>query len=364
MSKLSSQLRNGREFGPRPKLTPAQIAVRRRYIGATVVTCVVGALVGGTVHVLELGSNRMNSMRELAQIELEKEHEHIRAAGEELFRQTGHEHRLNDVAGYTVDEANALLLPEQWQLLEHMVLVPAGPFSMGTDSARTDAQNRPAHTVTLNAFEIDQHPVTNAQYARFVAATGHLPPLSWPNGRIPAGMELHPVTMVSFFNASRYAEWAGKRLPTEAEWEKAARGSDGRRWPWGEEMDPNKLNTYYRIGSTTRVGSFPDGASPYGALDMAGNVSEWTQSDFLPYLGSDAQESVFKVKIADIPEDPKERSLKIASFVETDSRYKVMRGGSWKSDPFSNATYHRNYAWPNAASDFFGFRCVRDVSEN
>ena len=347
----------------KPDITPAQVAKRRRYLAATFVSCIVISLVGGTIHVLELGATRMNQMRQLAEINLDEEEQHIRGAGEEIFRHTEHEFNLKEGKTYTTDEAEALLTQEQWRQLAVMIDIPAGEFTQGSDNDSTDAHNKPAHSVTVAGYKIDKYPVTNAEYARFVAATGYTPPLHWKKGEIPAGKELHPVTMVSYFNAKKYAEWAGKRLPTEQEWEKAARGQDGRRWPWGEDMDPKRLNTYYNVGSTTRVGSYDNGVSPYGIYDMAGNVSEWTGSDFIPYIGTTANLHTFQAKEAQIPATGAERSMRVAEFVATEKRYKVMRGGSWKSDPFSNSTYHRNYAWPNAASDFFGFRCVRDLKE-
>jgi iron(II)-dependent oxidoreductase len=242
-----------------------------------------------------------------------------------------------------------------------MIDIPAGPFLMGTDRRRSDAYDRPRHSVSLPAYSIDKYPVTNAQYARFVAATNHRPPLHWNDGKLPPGLELHPVTMVSWYDASSYAEWAGKRLPTEAEWEKAARGEQGIRWPWGDKMDIERLNTYYSIGATTSVLRFKGGSSPYGVMDMAGNVSEWTADDFAAYAGTDADASVFQGKVA-VASTPKDQAMKVVDLVAVDDKYKVLRGGSWKSDPFSTAVYHRNFSWPKYASDFFGFRCASDIT--
>lgn len=348
------------EVGSGRVVAPGQIAIRKRYIAATLVSCIALTMIFATLHVVKLGSNRMEDMRSKASYDLKEMNSKIRAAGEDI---TLNARRAKEgpvaVAVYTSAEVEGLLTPEQWREVDATILIPAGEFLMGTDRERDDMQNRPQHRVELKAYLIDKYPVTNAQYARFVAA-GHRPPLNWRKGRIPEGTELHPVTMVSWFDAVRYAKWAGKRLPTEAEWEKAARGVDGRRWPWGDKMDPTRLNTYYSVGSTTPVTAYPSGAGPYGLLGMAGNVSQWVEDDLLPYKGSDAPEDVFKAKIAQI-NSAADRSLKVVDLVSTEKRYKVLRGGSWKSDPFSTSTYHRNFSWPYAASDFFGFRCAKDV---
>lgn len=344
----------------KPALSEAERVRRKRYLSATLITCVVLLMIGGSLHVVELGSNRMTEMRKKATYDLAEESARIRAAGEDIALHHQHEQNKGRVGGYSVPEAEALLAKAEWRELEAMIVIPGGAFLMGTDMERADAQNRPQHEVVLPAYRVDKYPVTNAQYARFVAATGHRPPSTWKGGRIPVGELKHPVTLVSWYDAAAYAKWAGKRLPTEAEWEKAGRGTDGRRWPWGEKMDPTRLNTYYNVGSATAVTAYPQGASPYGVMDLSGNVNEWTADDFLPYKGSDAPPELFQGKVAKALTG-KDEAMKVVDLVVVDKRYKVLRGGSWKGDPFSTSLFHRNYAWANYASDFYGFRCAADV---
>jgi formylglycine-generating enzyme required for sulfatase activity len=128
--------------------------------------------------------------------------------------------------------------------------------------------------VHLDEYYIAKHPVTNAQYRRFLEATGHDKPPYWDEKRF--NQPNQPVVTVTWHDAMAYCKWAGLRLPTEREWEKAARGTDGRKWPWGDDPpDEKRCNFGENVGATTEVGSYPDGASPYGCLDMAGNVWEW-----------------------------------------------------------------------------------------
>jgi iron(II)-dependent oxidoreductase len=335
---------------------------RARYLSATLVTCIALVVIGGSLHVVKLGAIRMGEMREKATYDLKEEAAHERAAGEDIALHARNEHNkalANAATGYTIEEARALLDQAQWDELDSTVLVPAGPFLMGTNFERADPQDHPQHGVRLPDYRIDKYLVTNAQYARFLAETGHRPPSTWKGGRIPDGQLRYPVTLVNWYDARAYAQWAGKRLPTEAEWEKAARGSDGRRWPWGNTMDPKRLNTYYNVGSASPVDTYKDGVSPYGVFDMAGNVSEWVEDDFLPYEGTDAPSDVFQGKVAKVV-TPEDRALKLSEQIPVKQHYKVLRGGSWKGDPFSTAVYHRGYDWPNYASDFFGFRCAAD----
>lgn len=318
---------------------------RKKYMLATLATCIAVVFLGGVLHVVKMGANRIVQMRSKITYDPSQVKARIRASGEEIETHEENEEGL-DKRGYTVAEAQALLTPAQWKMLDTMVVIPAGPFTMGTNMPQADPQNGPQHVVNLPAFKMDKYLVTNAQYARFVAATGYRAPLDWKDGKIPKGRKLHPVTMVTWADARAYAKWAGKRLPTEEEWEKAARGTDGRRWPWGNKMDPDKLNTYYTVGTTTPVTKYPQGASPYGLLDMAGNVNEWTSTDFLPYEGSKASLGLF-----DVGGGSRTRNI----------HFKVLRGGTWRSDPFSTQSFQRNFSLPNYASDFYGFRCVEDV---
>jgi iron(II)-dependent oxidoreductase len=179
-----------------------------------------------------------------------------------------------------------------------MVTIPAGPFTMGSDSGPED--ERPAHRVNLGEFAIDKTPVTNAQFALFLNALGPADPqgerfYDFDDGdarihRIGArwvadsGFEDHPAVEVSWPGAVEYCARQGKRLPTEAEWEKAARGTDGRKYPWGDSS-PDQSRAQFNAGwnETIPVGSFPKGASIYGVLDLAGNAWEWVSSAYLPY---------------------------------------------------------------------------------
>ena len=192
------------------------------------------------------------------------------------------------------------------QVLDRSVVaIAAGDFVMGSDAGRSD--ERPQHSVYLDAYEIDRYEITNAQYRRFLQVTGRKAPLYWAENEYPSGQADYPVVGVSWENADAYCQWAGKRLPTEAEWEKACRGSDGRLYPWGNAWEPKRANVdvsgrALRPPSQTEfeptvwdaawqllcvtparpqelglrpVGSYPDGASPFGVMDLVGNASEW-----------------------------------------------------------------------------------------
>lgn len=220
-----------------------------------------------------------------------------------------------------------------------MVEIPAGPFIMGNNNGRQD--EAPAHEVDVPAFEIDKFEVTNADFAQFVEATGYQTDAekmglsrTWRDAA--EGKNNHPVVYVSWNDAVAYCKWIGKRLPTEAEWEKAARGTDERLYPWGNEYVPQKANGQDSgIRGTTAVGSFADGASPYGVLDMAGNVWEWTADWYEAYPGSSYQSPYYG------------------------QQFKVLRGGGWFETADFLRTTVRNATSDTAANDDLGFRCAR-----
>jgi gamma-glutamyl hercynylcysteine S-oxide synthase len=258
------------------------------------------------------------------------------------------------------------------------VLVPAGPFAMGTSTEPWALDNeRPAHQVDVPAFRIDRYPVTNGQFEAFVADGGYerarwwapggwayrqqaglVAPLFWQRegsgwvrtrfGRVEPVPASEPVVHVSWYEADAYARWAGKRLPTEAEWEKAARhdpaSGRSRRFPWGDD-DPTagRANLGQRYLQPAPVGAYPDGASAYGVRQMVGDVWEWTSSDFAPYPGFVA------FPYAEYSE------------VHFGRGYKVLRGGSWATQPLVARNTFRNWDLPQRRQLFAGFRCARDA---
>lgn len=240
-----------------------------------------------------------------------------------------------------------------------MVFVPAGDFLMGSSDADIELykeifplrdisrfdNERPQRTVYVDAFYIDKLEVTNQQFKQFLSDTGYKPKhyLDYP----PHNTEDQPAVVLDWSDAAAYAKWAGKRLPTEAEWEKAARGTDGRIWPWGNEWDPTKLSGNDGTGLidgyvlTAPVGQFPQGASPYGALDMAGNlwewVSDWYVSDYYEYA-------------------PNKNPMGPES---GDGR--VLKGGGWAEN--LDFTRCANRFGGNPGSLIIGFRCAMDATQ-
>jgi formylglycine-generating enzyme required for sulfatase activity len=225
-----------------------------------------------------------------------------------------------------------------------MVRVEAGPFQMGSESGGDEG---PVHTVILAEFEIDRYEVTNAQYAACVDAGGCKPPGNTSSNTRdvyygPPEYADFPMVNVDWFQAQNYCEWRGARLPTEAEWEKAARGSDERTYPWGEaEVDCSRANHFRCGGDTHQVGSHRAGVSPYGAYDMAGNVWEWVADAYdSEYYASSPSENPLG------PEDEQNKSSK------------VLRGGSWGSAEGGLRAAYRRGIGPYNQNDNIGFRCV------
>ena len=266
---------------------------------------------------------------------------------------------------------------------DDMVSVPAGEFSMGSP-ASTDGlpDEQPQRRVYLSSFLIDRYEVTNEAYTKFVKTAGHRIPENanpsstlWIDKTPLAGIERHPVVNVSWDDAVSYCRWMGKRLPTEAEWEKAARGADERRYPWGNDWDITKANSAsYWAGRTVEfssgadweafwikgegaklakdkgvkgevltmpVGSFPQSRSPYGLYDMAGNVAEWVQDWYDP--------NYYRSAPLSNPSGPERGAIK------------AMRGGSWLKPAVSLRVTDRDWGTMDSRPSGTGFRCARDA---
>ncbi len=225
------------------------------------------------------------------------------------------------------------------------VLIPAGTFVMGKNG---DGDHNPAHTVYVDSFYLDKYEVTNDQYHKFVKETGARLPEFWGMEKYCSGADFpnHPVIGVSWPEAVAYAKWAGKRLPTEAEWEYSARGGAvEKNYPHGDKLTPTDAN-YWRWdtlapsgGGILQVGKYPPNG--FGLYDMAGNVVEWVADVY--------DDEYYKSSPSKNPTGPKK------------GRFRVIRGGGWHSGPSCNSVYYRN-ALPNQWRDFnVGFRCARDV---
>ena len=229
-----------------------------------------------------------------------------------------------------------------------MVLVPAGPFTMGSEGSGED--EKPLHRVYLDAFYMDQYEVTTKQFARFLEKSRRKPPDHWSAVRLPQ-LGNRPVVGVDWHNADAYCRWAERRLPSEAEWEKAARGPEVRAYPWGEDIPNASLanfdkscilcNVYEEV--LKPVGSYEKGKSPYGIYDMAGNVLEWTADWY--------DERYYKRSPDRNPAGPSQ------------GLSKVVRGGSWLSRRTLLQTGLRNWESPASRSAHVGFRCAQDAQK-
>lgn len=223
------------------------------------------------------------------------------------------------------------------EISNDLVLIPAGAFWMGSPAP---GDHQPAHLVRLDAFYIDRYQVTNNQYLQFCAETGHVLPFFWDMAGFRCGADYpdHPVVGVSWQDAAAYAAWCGRRLPTEAEWEYAARGGlEGKSFPTGDTLDPDDGN-YFKseLGGPVPVGSYPPNG--YGLYDMQGNVVEWVMDWYAPdYYAHSPQVN---------PQGPES------------GRFRLIRGGGWHSGATCNRVYYRNALPPNWLDFNVGFRCA------
>ena len=229
-----------------------------------------------------------------------------------------------------------------------MASVPEGPFSMGSDGSQALEDERPRHDVWLNTVLIDLFEVTTAQYASFLADQPRPTPWQW-EAVDPTIHHDRPVIGVDWHDADAYCRWAGKRLPTEAEWEKAARGTDGRLYPWGNQ-DPTDGRANFALGARFSysqvlmpVHHYESGRSPHGLHHMAGNVWEWTQDWY--------ETSYYEQSPPRNPTGPAQ------------GQFKVLRGGSWSDLPKYLLTYGRFKLTPGTRNSYTGFRCASSPSK-
>ena len=258
-------------------------------------------------------------------------------------------------------------IAELWEEKSCMVLIPAGAFRMGSDIGKVD--EKPVHTVYVDAFYIDVYPVTNADYKEFIDANrqwrkDNIPRAYhdgdylalWEENDYPIEKADHPVVYVSWYAAMAYAQWAEKRLPTEAEWEKAARGGlVEKKYPWGDTEDITKagVQMWQSPARTTAVGTYPPNG--YGLYDTAGNVWEWCLDGYNAHFYTDTP-----------TRNPigggVDTEVLIADFMNVDTP-RVLRGGAWVEDPRMVRVAVRDKENPTRTLSLVGFRCVRDTSE-
>ena len=261
-------------------------------------------------------------------------------------------------------------MPEKLDL--QFVCIPGGEFLMGSSRSRdskADPDEMPQHPLDCTEFFIMRYPVTNREYNAYLQATKSRPPLFWPQGQYPAEKAEHPVVGVSFLDAVAFCRWAREvtglpvRLPSEAEWEKTARGTDGRRFPWGEVWEVGCCNSSEaKLGGTTPVNLFsPAGDSPYGVAEMGGNVQEWTSSLYglYPYDPADGREVyVYDLESPSLfPRFHESGSTSIVHSLEASLGKTCLRGGSWREDWLKSRCAYRGWAAPLHRSDDTGFRC-------
>lgn len=253
-------------------------------------------------------------------------------------------------------------IPSADDIPDGMARIPAGEFEMGSRTGKNN--ERPVHTVYLDAFYMDVYEVTNAQYKAFVDANPEWQKENiaeefhdgvylrlWNGNNYPEGEANHPVVYVSWYAAMAYAEWAGKRLPTEAEWEKAARGGlTGKAYPWGDTIAPTRANYARHFNTPIAVGQYPPNG--YGLYDMAGNISEWCLDEYDPdFYTTSAPKNPFSKGT---------RQATISDFKKVEKKKRVLRGGCWSDNGLFLSVSHRDWGPQHYTSVFRGFRCVKD----
>jgi formylglycine-generating enzyme required for sulfatase activity len=366
-----------------------QVMKGTQYTGIIVAVILGLLLVGGLIYRGSVESRRKaeEKRRELDRARIEKEAERRKAEVEEVAEKVPEEVAPAVSAAPTEPSipvpmpppiADANCQADSPQVVKQsgeaapagMVYVPTGAFIMGSSAAEGHPDETPPHRVCLSGFYIDKHEVTNAQFKEFTEASGYVTEAekgasaaddrTWRHPYGPESnaedMPNHPVVCISWNDANAYALWAGKRLPTEAEWEKAARGTDSRRYPWGNAAPTGtlaniadksielawsnaSLNDNHRMASP--VGSFPDGKSAYGIEDMGGNVWEWC----FDWWSS----TYYETGASNNPVGPES------------GEFKVVRGGSWFSGADGARAAQRMHFRPNGSSAAIGFRCVKDI---
>jgi formylglycine-generating enzyme len=229
-----------------------------------------------------------------------------------------------------------------------LIYIESGEFIMGSNTEE-NYDEQPQRRVFLNAYYIDEYPVSNSKYKEFIEDTGYKVPYinrewatkyNWLNNHYPPGTDDYPVVLVNRYDAAAFAKWASKRLPTEAEWEKAARGIEGLIWPWGDEWIKGR-SASSGSGSPKPVGTYEEGKSPFGCYDMTGNVWEWANDWY--------QEDYYRYAPIINPKGPNKGSSR------------VLRGGSWIHDAASSRCAKRYSRPPEYADNYIGFRCAKSV---
>ena len=233
---------------------------------------------------------------------------------------------------------------------ENMQYIPAGEYNIGDPFKEGDKDEQPVKGVFIDAFYMDTHEVTVGQYKNFLSETNHTKP-NWAKIRQYSSTDQHPILYITWHDAMAYAKWEEKRLPTEAEWEYAARGGiTNRRYPWGNDITTKYVNYKRQIGKTVKVGSYPPNS--YGLHDISGNVAEWCL---------DGYDQNFYIRLPRKNPFADGNIQNVIQRMDNIRTFRIIRGGSWHGDENDLRVANRNYRAPSDANRYFGFRCVRSL---